>query len=82
MRYLVGKGPEEVFSMQRFIPISAIAGALVLGAVALVTPAQAMPIAGLSAVPGSSLQAASVVEKAGWRRWRAHRNWWWRWRRW
>ena len=68
--------------MQRYISVGAIAGALVFGAVVLGGGAQAAPVYGLSAVPGKSAQSASVVDKAGWRRWRGHRNWWWRWRRW
>ncbi len=68
--------------MQRYL-LGAIAGALALSAVAIGAPAQAAPVTGLSAVPGSSAsQASTMVDKAGWRRWRVHRNWWWRWRRW
>ncbi len=66
--------------MQRYLPIAA-AGALVLCAVAFGASAQAAPVAGLGSVAGNSVQASSIVDKAGWRRWRAHRNWWWRWRR-
>jgi hypothetical protein len=68
--------------MKRFLAISAIAGALVMGAATLGAPAQAAPLAGVTTVPGNSAQSATIVDKAGWRRWRAHRNWWWRWRRW
>ena len=67
--------------MHRYLPVCAVAGALALCAVAIGAPAQAMPAAGLS-VPGSSAHAATIVDQAGWRRWRWHRNWWWRWRRW
>jgi hypothetical protein len=67
--------------MHRYLPICAVAGALALCATAFGS-AQAAPVTGLSAVPGTSAQAASIVDKAGWRRWRWHRNWWWRWRRW
>ncbi|KAB2941578.1 MAG: hypothetical protein K8F92_11315 [Hyphomicrobium sp.] len=68
--------------MHRHLPVCAFAGALTLCAVALGTPAQAAPVAGLSAIPGYSAHSASMVDKAGWVRWRWHRNWWWRWRRW
>jgi hypothetical protein len=67
--------------MHRYLPACAVAGALALCAAAFGTPVQAMPAAGLS-VPGSSVHAATIVDQAGWRRWRGHRNWWWRWRRW
>jgi hypothetical protein len=68
--------------MHRHLPIGALAAALVFSAVALGSPAQAAPVTGLSAVSGDSAHAASIVDQAGWRRWRWHRNWWWRWRRW
>jgi hypothetical protein len=68
--------------MHRYLPLGALAGALAMCAVAFGAPAQAAPVAGLSAIPGNSAHAASMVDKAGWRRWRWHRNWWWRWRRW
>ncbi len=67
--------------MRRYLPLAAIAGALALVATAIGAPAQAGPAAGLTARPGSSANVASLVDKAGWRRWRWHRNWWWRWRR-
>lgn len=67
--------------MHRYLPVCAIAGALALCAVAFGT-AQAAPVVGLSAVAGDAAHRATVVDKAGWRRWRGHRNWWWRWRRW
>ena len=67
--------------MYRYLPICVIAGALALFATALGT-AQAAPVVGLSAVAGDAAHSATIVDKAGWRRWRAHRNWWWRWRRW
>jgi hypothetical protein len=54
--------------MHRYLSRCAVAGALALCAVALGTPAQAMPAAGLS-VPGSSVHAATIVDQAGWRRW-------------
>ncbi len=67
--------------MHRYASIGAIAGALAV-AFALLGSAQAAPVAGLSAMQGGEAHAASLVDKAGWRRWRYHRNWWWRWRRW
>jgi hypothetical protein len=66
--------------MHRYLPVCAIAGALAL-AVATFGSAQAAPVAGISAVRPDSAHAASVVDQAGWRRWRWHRSWWWRWRR-
>ena len=48
--------------MHRYLPVCAVAGALALCVVALVTPAQAMPAAGLS-VPGSSAHAATIVDR-------------------
>jgi hypothetical protein len=68
--------------MKRFLAVSAVVGALIMGAVMLVAPAQAAPMTGLSSVPGNSAKASAVVDQAGWRRWRTHRRWWWRWRRW
>jgi hypothetical protein len=69
--------------MHRRLPIGTCAGALALCLVAIASvPAQAAPVAGLSAIPGRSAEVSSMVDKAGWRRWRWHRNWWWRWRRW
>jgi hypothetical protein len=67
--------------MQQHLKICVLAGALAIGAAVVSAPVQAAPVAGLSAIPGSSAQASVLVDKAGWRRWRAHRNWWWRWRR-
>ena len=67
--------------MTRYLPICAIAGALALFATTLRT-AQAAPVVGLSAVAGDQAHASSMVDEAGWRSWRVHRNWWWRWRRW
>jgi hypothetical protein len=67
--------------MHRYLPICGIAGALALFATAFGT-AQAAPVVGLSAIAGDAAHSATVVDKAGWRRWRVHRNWWWRWRRW
>lgn len=68
--------------MHRHLPAAGLAGVLIFGAIVVSTPLQAAPVAGLSAIPGSSVAAASMVDQAGWRRWRTHRNWWWRWRRW
>jgi hypothetical protein len=65
--------------MQRFLPICVVAGAITLGALAL--PAQAAPVAGLSTVPADAARSMTTVDHVGWRRWRWHRNWWWRWRR-
>jgi hypothetical protein len=67
--------------MHRYLLVGAVAGALALAAAAFGS-AQAAPVAGLNAVRGDAAHAASIVDKAGWRRWRWHRNWWWRWRRW
>lgn len=69
--------------MYRLLPIGVCAGALAICMVAIGSmPAQAAPVSGLSSIPGRSIEASSMVDKAGWRRWRWHRNWWWRWRRW
>lgn len=68
--------------MSRYLRAAAVASAVAFAAIVIGMPAQAAPIAGLSAIPASSAQAATTVDKAGWRRWRWHRNWWWRWRRW
>jgi thioesterase domain-containing protein len=68
--------------MHRFIPVAAVIGALAL-AVAAFGSAQAAPVAGLNSVAANHrAQATTMVDQAGWRRWRNHRNWWWRWRRW
>lgn len=65
--------------MQRSLSALVIAGAIALGALAV--PAQAAPVPGLSTVPANSARALTTVDQVGWRRWRWHRNWWWRWRR-
>jgi hypothetical protein len=69
-------------SMQRHLPAAAVASAMLFAVIAIGAPAKAAPVAGLSAIPGNNAQASTVIDKAGWRRWRWHRNWWWRWRRW
>lgn len=66
--------------MHRSVSICAIAGALAFG-FALFGAVQAAPVTGLSAIAMHQAHAASLVDQAGWRRWRYHRNWWWRWRR-
>lgn len=68
--------------MQRHLPALGITAAVAFAVIAIGAPAKAAPVAGLSAVPGSISNTATVVQEAGWRRWRWHRNWWWRWRRW
>ena len=53
--------------MHRYLPMCALAGALALFATAFGT-AQAAPVVGLSAVAGDAAHAATIVDKAGWRR--------------
>jgi hypothetical protein len=68
--------------MQRLLSVCALAAAIVLGAA--FGPAQAAPVSGLSAVPAEAARSPTIVDKAGWRRWRYvgwHRYWWRRWRR-
>lgn len=67
--------------MHRPLTIAVLAAALVLGA-AVLAPSGAAPVSGISRLAGDSAHTAGIVDKAGWRRWRSHRNWWWRWRRW
>jgi hypothetical protein len=67
--------------MHRILPVCAIVGALAFAA-AMFGSVQAAPVTGLSVVRGDAAHTASMVDQAGWRRWRWHRNWWWRWRRW
>jgi hypothetical protein len=66
--------------MHRLLSICALAAAIVLGAA--FSPTQAAPVSGLSAVDAA--RSLTIVDKAGWRRWRYvgwHRYWWRRWRR-
>lgn len=68
--------------MSRHLPAALVLSAVAFVVIAIGTSAQAAPIAGVSTIPASSAHATTAVDKAGWRRWRWHRNWWWRWRRW
>lgn len=66
--------------MSRLVSTLALAAVLALGA--QFGTAQAAPVSGLSAA--GAAQAQTIIEKAGWRRWRYvgwHRYWWRRWRR-
>jgi hypothetical protein len=66
--------------MPRLVTTLALAAALAIGA--QFGTAQAAPVSGLSAADAAHAQ--TIVEKAGWRRWRYvgwHRYWWRRWRR-
>lgn len=69
-------------SMPRFAASAFAAAAIAVALAAPLAPANAAPLPGIAA--GDGLRGASLIEKAGWRRWRwagYHRYWWRRWRR-
>jgi hypothetical protein len=65
--------------MQRFLSVCVITGAIALGTLA--GPAQAAPVAALSTAPANSARSLTTVDQVGWRVWRWHPRWYWRWRR-